>query len=140
MWLCNCIDLQDTIDVCVFCTNMNHSLHLLAQGTPKHWMHIYGISCKATSGFGRRFIMPTRTTTVCPKTASWNTPELCMFTSIARCLTLTLYSARIRAKIQEIKDEINDNFLPGQAPSQLEFLLVITVVIAAIMNPCMSLS
>jgi hypothetical protein len=55
-------------------------------------------------------------------------------------MILNICRARIRSKIQEIKDDINDTFVPGQPPSQLEFLLVVTMVIAASLNPCMFFS
>jgi hypothetical protein len=50
---------------------------------------------------------------------------------------LSVSRSRIRQKISQLHEEIDETFVPGQAPTQLEFLLVVTVVIAAVLNPCM---
>jgi hypothetical protein len=50
---------------------------------------------------------------------------------------LIVYRSRIRAHNIQLQEQINSSFVPGQPPSHLEFMLVVSVVIAAILNPCM---
>ena len=105
--------------------------------TPNHWIIICGTSWKAIWLSGHPFTIPMHET-IGYRREKLNCQEPCKWNVNAVCTQyLNVYRSRIRQKITQLHEEIDQTFVPGQAPSQLEFLLVVTVVIAAVLNPCM---